>query len=353
MEDDPAAQWGGPSADLRDAPPPTNVGPLNPESKIDDEYVPDAASWWQVGFFVGYSLRYFNQLHAIFIHGLQNDQRRLLEAGQHSTLYSIPRPVGGGSRFVVGIPYWFETNNEATGVAPDGAHILQITSPGESITVFRAAEAQPNPVIRCTLRGVRGRHITCHPTETHGLVFTEDPEFGIFKDHHPVTTGGDFLLRIHGGTKNFWPSPYLESPGGLSATLSRGDASKVVTTDSPPADFVSNVCAARKVHLALGCENQARIPTISTSDILLAGGVEGLSSRTQVIGFIAGILKDKYFKEGYEASESDPDLDILRKRANKIILDSCIDKNHTTLLWGWRGPKLANGPAFMPAPPGG
>ena len=55
--------------------------PIDPESKNDGEIAPDAAPRWQLGFFVGYAIRSFNQQHAIFIHGIQNDQRRLREAG--------------------------------------------------------------------------------------------------------------------------------------------------------------------------------------------------------------------------------------------------------------------------------
>jgi hypothetical protein len=241
----------------------------------------------------------------------------------------------------VGLPYWFETDNEIIDMAPDRAQILQITSPCDSIVVLRADEVNPNPVIRCTLRGINGRHIICHPIETHGLVFLEDPKFLIYKDHHPVSEGGDFLLRIHGGSKNFRPFPHLESEG-MCATLSLGNASRAVTTDSPPADFVANVCAARRVHLALGCVDQARIPTISISDILLAGGVEGLSSRAQVIGFITGILKNKYFKEDLEEPEKGTDLARIRQRANKIIQDHCIDRNHTTLVWAREGEGLSS-----------
>jgi hypothetical protein len=241
----------------------------------------------------------------------------------------------------VGLPYWFETNDEIIDVAPDRAQILQITSPSDSIVVLRADEVNPNPVIRCTLRGINGRHIICHPIETHGLVFLEDPEFLIYKDHHPVSEGGDFLLRIHGGSKNFRPFPHLESEG-MCATLSLGNASRAVTTDSPPADFVANVCAARRVHLALGCVDQARIPTISISDILLAGGVEGLSSRAQVIGFIIGILKNKYFRDDLEEPEKGSDLARIRQRANKIIQDHCIDRNHTTLVWAREGEGLSS-----------
>ena len=228
--------WGGDSDGLHDAPRIPSEGTFNLERKNNDESVPDATPRWQFGFFVGYSAMNFNQQYAIFVHGIQNDQRRLLEAGQHSLLYSTLRPLGGGPRFSVGLPYWFETINEIIGVAPDKAPILQITSHCDSIVVLRADEVNPNPVVRCTLRGVKGRQIVCHPTETHGLVFLEDPEFHIFKDQLPVWVGGDFLLQIHGGTKNFRPSPHLVS-GGMRATLSLGNASKVITTGSPP-DFL-------------------------------------------------------------------------------------------------------------------
>ena len=105
MEEDHAAQWGDDSDGLHDAPRLPSEGPFNPEEKNNDENVPDATPRWQVGFFVGYSTRNFNQQYAIFVHGYQNDQRRLLEAGQHSFLHSTPRPVGGGPRFSVGLPY--------------------------------------------------------------------------------------------------------------------------------------------------------------------------------------------------------------------------------------------------------
>ena len=275
MVDVPEAPEGDPLNYPLDSAHSAGVVPFISEIENLGGYIPDPDPRWQYGFFVGFT-RNFTQQSAVFIRGLQNDERRLLEDGQHSTLYSISRPAGGGARLFVGIPYWFKTSNEVVEYAPDKSPIFRITSDYRELEVLRAdyTVSHEYPVIRCTLRGVNGKFITCLPTETHNLRFIDAPEFTIFKDRHLVTSGGDFLLRINGGPKNYRPSPCLDPRGGMSATLSLGNASKVVVADSPPPDFVSNVCLSRKVHLALGCVDQARVPTITQQDFLLAGGLD-------------------------------------------------------------------------------
>ena len=341
-EDDSAHLVGRPAVPPGDPPPPDGAPP-DSEKKSEDEFASLLTTRWQNGFFIGYATLLFNQQYAIFSDGLPNEVRRRLEAGQHSTLYSILRPVGTGSPFSVGVPYWFETDDIVVDHAPDQAPIHRITSDCQSIAVFRSDPKHPSPVIRCTLKATAGpgRHLSCFPIETHHLQFRVAPVFTVFKDQHLFSEGGDFLLKIHGGMGNFRTSSYLEPQGGVCATLSRDTTAKTITTDLPPHHFVSGVCAARKVNLALGCDDQPGIPTISNNDILLAGGIGPLTSRDLVLTFIFDILTAKYLEKGPTDELASAPLLKVRQRVRKMIEEGRLRKNRSTLLWATEGEGLS------------
>ena len=303
---------------------------------------------WESGFYIGSTNMFFRCFH-IFIHGMVNEERRLLERGEHSTVYAIERPRTNGSSFILGVPYWFRTNNVVIGQAPDNTNILLIEGSVDQIIVHRLNSKYPNPVIRVTLLGSSTKFIRCKPIETHRIAFTEAPVFAIFKDQHQITNGGDFLLKIHGGSGSSRVFPYVEFPGGVCATLSLGDASKVISVDNPPPVFVKNVCSKRRTHLVFGCDDQARIPTISAMDLLLAGGLSHItnqrwSSRSEfevvkrrTMDIIFSILNRKYIAVGGASQVENADLAKVRERASKIVRDNCIDKNHSTLVWSREG----------------
>jgi hypothetical protein len=304
-------------------------------SKSSDIHPP-----WKTGVFIGTANIGFNTCF-IFISSKNNDERRLLEPGAHSTIFAAQCPREHPPHFEQGVPYWLQSNGAPYAFAPDGAPVFMVTGLPHDIKPFHNEENTPSPVIRCSLVGPRGKYLRFKPTETHSLRIFNDLAFSIFKDQHTVAAHGDYLLRVRARRCSTGLFPCVDRSGGICATLSRGDASRVIARDAPPSEFVRSVCVVRKAYLTIGCEDQPRIPTISPGDLLLAGGTENIKSREQVIDFISAILSSKYLN----ASRDGPlrvgdDWTKIYKRVNQIISENRIYKNHCTLLWAREGEGL-------------
>ena len=225
--------------------------------------------------------------------------------------------------------------------APDGAPVFLVSGPPRNIAVFNNENDTPSPVIRCSFVGPKGKYLLFQPIETHRLRLFNDLTFSVFKDQHFVAPRGDYLLKVRARRAGNGLFPVVERAGGICATLSRGDASRVVSRDSPPAEFVHHVCVARKAYLTIGCEDQARIPTISPGDLLLAGGVDSIKSRSQFVEFISSILSNKYLNAALDGPVREGgDWAKLAKRVIYFISSNKIYKDHCTLLWAREGEGL-------------
>ena len=296
---------------------------------------------WEVGLYIGTANIGFGS-YFIFISSKPNDVRRLLGPGEHSTVYASQCPRENPPRFDQGVPYWLQSDGMQYAQAPDGAPVFLVSGPSHNIAVFNNENNTPSPVIRCSFVGPKGKYLLFQPIETHKLRLFNDRPFSIFKDQHIVAPRGDYLLKVRARRSGNGFFPVIERAGGICATLSRGDASRVVARDSPPADFVHHVCVARKAYLAIGCEDQARIPTISPGDLLLAGGVGNIKSRSQLIEFISSLLSAKYLNATQDGPLREGDDGAkLAKRVIYLNSSNRIHKDHCTLLWARQGEGLS------------
>ena len=187
---------------------------------------------WKIGVFIGTANIGFNNCF-IFISSKNNDERRLLEPGEHSTIFAAQCPRENPPRFDQGVPYWLQCNDVPYAQAPDGAPVFLVSGPSHNIAVFNNENNTPSPVIRCSFVGPRGKYLLFQPIETHKLRLFNDRPFSIFKDQHIVAPRGDYLLKVRARRSGNGLFPVIERAGGICATLSRGDASRVVARDSP------------------------------------------------------------------------------------------------------------------------
>jgi hypothetical protein len=86
-----------------------------------------------------------------------------------------------------------------------------------------------------------------------------------------------------------------------------------------------------KVFLAIGCPDQPSIPTISTADILLEGGLDSFTDKKSLLNFIVRTLTRKYLNS--PLVENGLEQETARRRAQSIVDDHCVHRDFTTLLW--------------------
>ena len=272
----------------------------------------------------------------IFIHSETNPERLLHDDGQHSIIYAIRSQQDTRNRFVIGLPYTIQTQDAYMGDAPDETEIFQICGVPEDITPYKTSSTMPSPVIRCTFTGSYGKKVNCQPTELHEIRLYSPPVFYIYKDMVPGSSGrgGDYLLKMRVGEFEGRLFPSVERLAGVCATLARGNSKAVILLDTPPLNFVMSVCKEKKVYLAIGCANLPSTPTITVSDILLAGGMGELKTRDQVQSFITTVLGAKYLNSDCNAPASTtPDGKKLGMRTLSIIKNRAVKKDYTTLIW--------------------
>ena len=289
--------------------------------------------WWEVGIYIGTSQVNFGT-HFVFLSSFYNEQRRRLRDGEHSTVFATPSLRHDNPRFFVGVPYWFRTRLDCLGTAPDGATIYEISGSAHDVNLFHPSAEHPPPVIRCSFLGTNDKFLFCKATETHQLRLDREPVFSIFKDQQVVTSGGDFLVKLRSVESGSAVFPHAVQPGGISATLSRDLVISTPEVDSPPKAFISGVCDVKKYYLVIGCPDQPAIPTITTLDLLLEGGLESISEKNQLIDLFVRILTSKYL------AQSDNPLPVENseratacRRAKYIVENHCIHHDFSTLLW--------------------
>ena len=191
----------------------------------------------------------------------------------------------------------------------------------------------PPPVIRCTFLGTNEKFLFCKATETHQLRLDREPVFSIFKDQQVVTSGGDFLVKLRSVESGNAVFPHAVQPGGISATLSRDSIISTPVVDKPPKAFISGVCDVTKYYLVIGCPDQPAIPTITTSDLLLEGGLDSISEKKQLIDLFVRILTFKYLAQSDNPLAENPDRITACRRAKYIVENHCIHRDFSTLLW--------------------
>ena len=89
----------------------------------------------------------------------------------------------------------------------------------------------------------------------------------------------------------------------------------------------------RKVYLAIGCPDQPSIPTITTSDLLLDGGLADVVDRDQMVTLITRILSSKYKLNSEDRLVADAARSTACARANAIIENHCVHRSFVTMIW--------------------
>jgi hypothetical protein len=288
--------------------------------------------WWEVGIYIGTSPVNFGS-HFVFLVSPFNEQRRRWNDGAHSTVFATPSLRHDNPRFFVGVPYWFRTRSDHLGTAPDGATIYEISGSAHDVSLFHPNADHPPPVIRCSFLGTNEKFLYCKATETHLLRLDREPVFSIFKDQQVVTSGGDFLVKLRSVESGNAVYPHAVQPGGISATLSRDLIISTTEVDTPPKAFVSGVCDVKKYYLVIVCPDQPAIPTITTSDLLLEGGLESISEKKLLIDLFVRILTFKYLAQSDNPLVEDLDRATACRRAKYIVENHCIHRDFSTLLW--------------------
>ena len=253
--------------------------------------------------------------------------------GAHSVILATPTLRRDNHRFFVGVPYWLWTGIDILGSAPDGAGIHAISGSALDIKVYHPSAQYPPPVIRCTLVGTKDKFLFCKATETHGLRLDRDPVFSIFKDQQVSTSGGDYLIKLRPVVSGSSVYPHAVQPGGISATLSLDLVISTPVVDSPPEAFVRGMCDVSKIYLVIGCPDQPAIPTITTSDLLLEGGLDSISEKPQLIDLFVRILTSKYLNSSGSPPAENSERSTACRRAQYIVDNHCVHHDFSTLLW--------------------
>jgi hypothetical protein len=98
--------------------------------------------------------------------------------------------------------------------------------------------------------------------------------------------------------------------------------------------FISGVCDVKKYYLVIGCPDQPDIPTITTSDLLLEGGLDSIAEKNQLIDLFVRILTSKYLTQSDDPPPvENPERTTACRRAKYIVENHCIHRDFSTLLW--------------------
>jgi hypothetical protein len=239
----------------------------------------------------------------------------------------IPRN-GPRVRFVVGIPYSFFTDSKHL----YGHPIYLITSKLDSITPqFDGESHRQKPYVRGFFTGPDKGKLTFNLIECG--IYATSPTIKIFADqithltHFRTGVKGDFLLGLRAGKdKNGALIPCVSE---LHSTITLGDISRVVVRDTPPFEFVSDLCVKLGVQVLFGGDDydgKLPVPVISNKDILTYGGVSHFYEGEAFHNAIFQILSHKYREDN-----TPPEV---FKKVFSLLQNECVrDTGRCTLIW--------------------
>jgi hypothetical protein len=116
--------------------------------------------------------------------------------------------------------------------------------------------------------------------------------------------------------------------GELQTTVRNGDISQVPIRDTPPENFVCDLCTKLNVQILFGGDDVMGLPCpmISNKDILSFGGTSRITSGKIFIEFVLSTLERKYSKEN--ASQS-----VLNKIDSFGEHGKVFDSSRCILIW--------------------
>ena len=231
--------------------------------------------------------------YAIFISSLPNNKRQE-EQEFYSSSFASLAPNLSSRLFVAGLPYKFETSLETLSDTP----LYIITSEYEEIEVLEANDGSlEHPLIRGSFNGGEGKFIKFKLTET--MLAGGDTVVQFYRDQvstlHNFRPHGDFLIKTRAGIDR--NGKHFVCVASLDSTIHLGDISMVPIRDTPPVNFVSDLCVKLKVQILFGGDDYGGAlpcPVISNAEILSAGGASHIGDADSFYKFVCDILQKKY-----------------------------------------------------------